>query len=81
MENNKNRLAKLLKEREKYHYVVENLFDNPFKLSDKEKERFMEKHKSDILEFKKINDEIAELKWNLMTPQEQKDYLDKYSDE
>ena len=79
MENKKERLNELLKNREKYHYIVKYLFDDPLKLSEKEK--FMEKHRLDILEFKKINDEIADLKWDLMTPEQQKDYLDKYSED
>jgi len=81
MENKKSRLVELLKKREKFHYIVEELFDNPFKLSEKEKENFMEEHKSDILELKSISDEIADLKWDLMTPEQQKDYLEKYSED
>ena len=53
MESNKDKLEKLLKIREKYQYIVETLFDNPSKLSDTEREIFMEKHKLEILEFQK----------------------------
>ena len=81
MENKKLKLEELLKKRKKYLYIVENLFDNPFKLSEKEKEKFMNKNKDDILELKKISDEISDLKWDLMTPEQQKNYLDKYSDD
>lgn len=77
--NIKNRIKELENKREEYKFIVEKL-DNVY-LSDSERINFVNENKTKIEELNQITKEIADLKWNLMTPEQQKDYLDKYSDD
>ncbi|KMQ67790.1 hypothetical protein ACM39_10575 [Chryseobacterium sp. FH2] len=65
--------------KENYIYIVEKLSD--VNLSELERTNFINENKQKINELNKLSKEIADLRWQLMTPQEQKDYLDKYSDD
>ncbi|KMQ67793.1 hypothetical protein ACM39_10595 [Chryseobacterium sp. FH2] len=65
--------------RKNYIYIVEKLSD--VNLSELERTNFINENKQKINELNKLSKEIADLRWQLMTPQEQKDYLDKYSDD
>lgn len=73
------RIKVLEKEREKYNFIVVKL-DNVY-LSDSERVKFVNENKIKIEELNKINKEISNLKWDLLTPEQQKDYLDKYSED
>ncbi|KMQ69922.1 hypothetical protein ACM39_02455 [Chryseobacterium sp. FH2] len=64
-----------------YDFIVKKLFDDPFSLSEEDKNSFIIENKEKMNERKKLIEEIADLRWSLMTPKEQKDYLDKYSDD
>ena len=77
--NIKNRIKELENKREKYKFIVEKL-DNVY-LSDSERINFVNENKTKIEELNQITKEIADLKWSLLTPEQQKDYLDKYSDD
>lgn len=83
--NNKEQIQKRIKElelqRKEYDFIVKKLFDDPSSITLEESKQFVEDNKEKVLELKKISKEIADLRWQLMTPQEQKDYLDKYSED
>ncbi len=72
------RIKVLEKEREQYKYIIVKL-DNVY-LTESERINFIKENKTKIEQLNKLSKEIAELNWNLMTPLEQKDYLDKYSE-
>ncbi len=72
-------LEKLYKEIEKYKYIVEKL-SNPY-LSITEIEDFVNMNKTEIQEMNIIRKKISDIEWNQLSPEQQKDYLDKYSDE
>lgn len=79
MENIIKKLEELGKKRNNYKFITEKL-SNPY-LSDSERNNFVNANKAKIKELNLLNKEIYELEWDLMTPKQQKDYLDKYSDE
>ncbi|HNP33710.1 MAG TPA: hypothetical protein PKN96_10500 [Flavobacterium sp.] len=79
MNHSEKRLNELIEKREKYRYIITVLSDIDFSLSNKN--HFIEENKTQIQELKKITDEIADLRWGMMNPKQQKDYLDKYAED
>ena len=79
----KNNIEKKIKQlenkREEYKFIAIKLSD--IDLSDSERKKFVNDNKLKIEELNQITKEIADLKWDLMTPEQQKDYLDKYSED
>ena len=82
---NKSALLQRLKELENqtdtYKFIVEKLFDNPLLLSEKEKNEFIHQNKENISEYQKLIKEMGDIEWKLMTTKQQKDYIEKYSEE
>ena len=76
---NKGNLTELYKKLEEYDYIVKKL--SKVNLSQNEMKTFIEENKSKIEEMNVIRKEISNIEWKQMTPQEQKDYLDKYSED
>ncbi|KMQ69921.1 hypothetical protein ACM39_02445 [Chryseobacterium sp. FH2] len=76
---NKENLTELYKKLEEYDYIVKKLSD--VNLSQNEMKTFIEENKSKIEEMNVIRKEISDIEWNQMTPKEQKNYLDKYSED
>ena len=72
-------LEQLYTELEKYKYIVEKL-SNPY-LSKSETEDFIDKNKEEIQEMNTIRKKISNIEWSQLSPEQQKDYLDKYSDD
>lgn len=72
-------LEKLYKELEKYKYIVEKL-SNPY-LSMTEIDDFVNMNKTEIQEMNIIRKKISDIEWNQLSPEQQKDYLDKYSED
>jgi DNA repair ATPase RecN len=77
--NIKKRIKELENKREEYRFIAVKLSD--VDLSDSERKKYINDNKSKIAELNQITKEIADLKWNLMSPEQQKDYLDKYSED
>lgn len=79
----KNNIEKKIKQlenkREEYKFIAIKLSD--IDLSDSERKKFVNDNKLKIEELNQITKEIADLEWDLMTPEQQKDYLDKYSED
>ncbi|OPC01937.1 hypothetical protein BAS10_18510 [Elizabethkingia meningoseptica] len=76
---NKESLAELYKELENYNYIVKKLSD--VNLSQIDRDFFIEQDKENIKKMNIIRKKISDIEWKQMRPQEQKDYLDKYSDD
>ncbi|OPC31276.1 hypothetical protein [Elizabethkingia miricola] len=74
---NKESLTELYKELESYSYIVEKLSD--VNLSQIARDSFIEENKNKIKEMNLIRKKISDIEWKQLTPQQQKDYLDKYS--
>ncbi|EQB93069.1 hypothetical protein CMU93_15600 [Elizabethkingia anophelis] len=74
---NKESLTELYKELESYSYIVEKLSD--VNLSQIARDSFIEQNKNKIKEMNIIRKKISDIEWKQLTPQQQKDYLDKYS--
>lgn len=72
-------LKELENKRENYRFIAEKLSD--VEISDSERNKFINENKQKIEELNQLSKEIADLKWNLMTPEQQKDYLEKYSED
>jgi hypothetical protein len=72
-------LEKLYKELEKYKYIVEKL-SNPY-LSMTEIDDFVNMNKTEIQEMNIIRKKNSDIEWNQLSPEQQKDYLDKYSED
>lgn len=79
----KNNIEKKIKQlenkREEYKFIAIKLSD--IDLSDSERKKFVNDNKLKIEELNQITKEIADLEWDLITPEQQKDYLDKYSED
>jgi|GEM_PF-5859582 len=78
MENTES-LTELNKQLDKYNYIVTKLSD--VNLSQTEIDSFIQQNKNKIMEMNIIRKKISDIEWKQMTSQEQKDYLDKYSDD
>ncbi|CAM3565561.1 hypothetical protein ELOC111193_11050 [Elizabethkingia occulta] len=74
---NKESLTELYKELESYSYIVDKLSD--VNLSQIARDSFIEQNKNKIKEMNMIRKKISDIEWKQLTPQQQKDYLDKYS--
>lgn len=77
--NNKKELEKLYTELEKYRHIMKKL-DDPY-LSEKETTQFIEKNKLEIQKMNTLRKKISDIEWQLLGPEKQKDYLEKYSDD
>ncbi|MBB4807302.1 chorismate mutase [Chryseobacterium defluvii] len=75
------RLKELKSQIKQYDFIIKKLFDNPLGLTDSEREIFISNNKPKIIELEKIRKEISKIEWQLMTPLQQKDYLEKYSED
>jgi len=76
--NNRKKLDNLLEEKKKYQYIIENLYNDPFLLSEDQKKIFISENKEEIERLSHIIKKIGELKWNFKTDEEKKQYKDKY---
>lgn len=72
-------LEQLYKELEKYKYIVEKL-SNPY-LSMTEIDDFVNMNKTEIQEMNIIRKKISDIEWDQLSLEQQKDYLDKYSED
>ncbi|GLB48009.1 hypothetical protein [Neptunitalea lumnitzerae] len=81
MINKEKRLEELLIKLKDYNYIKEKLYDDPTLLSSEEQDVFIEENKTQVLEMTKIIKEINKLEWDMMTKEQQQNYLDKYADD
>lgn len=75
----KNKLKELETKREAYKFITEKLGD--VNLSESERKKFIEENKQMIKELNQLSKEIAEINWNMMSPEQQKNYKKKYSED
>ncbi|VXC25439.1 conserved hypothetical protein [Flavobacterium sp. 9AF] len=75
----KQELERLYLELEKYKYISEKL-NNPY-LTEIETEKFIKDNYEKIKEINIIRKKISTIEWNQLTLEQQKDYLEKYSDD
>lgn len=79
MDANKRELEKLYSELEKYKYIMKKL-DDPY-ISEKETDQFIQKNKLEIQKMNILRKKISDIEWYLLSPEQQKDYLEKYSED
>ena len=76
----KNNLEKTLKEleiqRDSYFFIVKKLSD--INISESERNKFINDNRQKIEELNQLSKQISEIEWRLMSPEQQKDYLNKY---
>ncbi|MGJ1420110.1 hypothetical protein ACR79T_10835 [Sphingobacterium spiritivorum] len=76
---NKESLTELYKELENYSYIFKKLSD--VNLSQIERDYFVKQNEYNINKMNIIRRKISDIEWKQLTPQQQKDYLDKYADD
>jgi hypothetical protein len=78
MTDNNKILEQLYKELKNYSYIEKKL-ENPY-LSKSDADDFINENKAKIQEMNIIRKKISDIEWNQLSPAQQKDYLDKYSE-
>lgn len=75
----KSKLKELETKRESYRFITEKLSN--VSLSELERKKFVEENKQMIKELNQLSKEIAEINWDMMSPEQQQDYQKKYSED
>lgn len=75
------RLKELKQQRLQYNWIIEKLLDDPRRLTETERVRFTEENIIKINELQLISKEIRDIEWELMGPEKQQEYIDKYKED
>lgn len=75
------RLKELKQEQHQYDWIKNKLFDDPRRLTEDERVKFTEENIVAINELQSILKEIRDIEWQLMGPEKQQEYINKYKED